>query len=207
MQFSRCLAPTPFRWLSCEVPPVPIPNTEVKLTYTDNTWLATAREDRQPPGPQRVTPSSGSFLLSHNKRKLSSFSFLNFIQLCAFLFRAPFFFCYGQNIVETSLRLVSHCFARASPRFICHRQRSAPHSPKRKRNKKPSYPFPQDYTRILSMIVTFSKACCPYSRNPRDSRRRSLGMLKGKWPQCRYGASAACRRIMDSKASRIYPCR
>ena len=53
MQFSRSLAPTPFRWLSCEVPPVPIPNTEVKLTYTDNTWLATAREDRQPPGPQR----------------------------------------------------------------------------------------------------------------------------------------------------------
>ena len=54
MQFSRCLAPTPFRWLSCEVPPVPIPNTEVKLTYTDNTWLATAREDRQPPGPQEA---------------------------------------------------------------------------------------------------------------------------------------------------------
>ena len=136
MQFSRCLRTPLFRWLSCEVPPVPIPNTEVKLTYTDNTWLATAREDRQPPGPQRVTPLSDSFLLSHSKRKLSSFSFLNFIQLCAFLFRAPFFFCYGQNIVETSLRLVSHCFARASPRFICHRQRSAPHSPKRKRNRK-----------------------------------------------------------------------
>ena len=29
-----------------EGPPVPIPNTEVKLCYADNTWLATAREDR-----------------------------------------------------------------------------------------------------------------------------------------------------------------
>ena len=27
-------------------PPVPIPNTEVKLQSADNTWLATAREDR-----------------------------------------------------------------------------------------------------------------------------------------------------------------
>ena len=69
MQFSRCLrvltqaGTTPFRWLSCEVPPVPIPNTEVKLTYTDNTWLATAREDRQPPGPQESLQSSGSFFL------------------------------------------------------------------------------------------------------------------------------------------------
>ena len=29
-----------------EVPPVPIPNTEVKLFHVENTWLATAREDR-----------------------------------------------------------------------------------------------------------------------------------------------------------------
>ena len=29
-----------------EVPPVPIPNTEVKLINVENTWLATAREDR-----------------------------------------------------------------------------------------------------------------------------------------------------------------
>ncbi len=29
-----------------EGPPVPIPNTEVKLACVDNTWLATAREDR-----------------------------------------------------------------------------------------------------------------------------------------------------------------
>ena len=29
-----------------EGPPVPIPNTEVKLVCVDNTWWATAREDR-----------------------------------------------------------------------------------------------------------------------------------------------------------------
>ena len=29
-----------------EGPPVPIPNTEVKLTFADNTLRATAREDR-----------------------------------------------------------------------------------------------------------------------------------------------------------------
>ena len=29
-----------------EVPPVPIPNTEVKLSGAENTWLVTAREDR-----------------------------------------------------------------------------------------------------------------------------------------------------------------
>ena len=31
---------------SDEVPPVPMPNTEVKLIYAENTWLATARENR-----------------------------------------------------------------------------------------------------------------------------------------------------------------
>ena len=30
----------------CEGPPVPIPNTEVKLTSADNTWRVTARKDR-----------------------------------------------------------------------------------------------------------------------------------------------------------------
>ena len=29
-----------------EGPPVPIPNTEVKLIRAENTWLVTAREDR-----------------------------------------------------------------------------------------------------------------------------------------------------------------
>ncbi len=32
-----------------EGPPVPIPNTEVKLAGAENTWLATAREDRKTP--------------------------------------------------------------------------------------------------------------------------------------------------------------
>ena len=32
--------------VSGEVPPVLIPNTEVKLTSAENTWLATVREDR-----------------------------------------------------------------------------------------------------------------------------------------------------------------
>ena len=61
----------PFRWLSCGVPPVPIPNTEVKPTYTDNTWLATAREDRQPPDPQRTFARESFFFLpefSHSLR-------------------------------------------------------------------------------------------------------------------------------------------
>ncbi len=32
-----------------EEPPVPIPNTEVKLICADNTWRATAWEDRSMP--------------------------------------------------------------------------------------------------------------------------------------------------------------
>ena len=32
--------------INAEGPPVPIPNTEVKLCSADNTWLATARKDR-----------------------------------------------------------------------------------------------------------------------------------------------------------------
>jgi hypothetical protein len=31
---------------SGEGPPVPIPNTEVKLTCAEDTWLVTARENR-----------------------------------------------------------------------------------------------------------------------------------------------------------------
>ena len=32
-----------------EVPPVPMPNTEVKLNSVENTWRVTAREDRTTP--------------------------------------------------------------------------------------------------------------------------------------------------------------
>ena len=33
----------------CEGPPVPIPNTEVKLSGAENTWLVTAWKDREMP--------------------------------------------------------------------------------------------------------------------------------------------------------------
>ena len=46
-----------------EVPPVPIPNTVVKLVYGDNTWLATAREDNSTPTSKAAT-------------KVAAFSFL-----------------------------------------------------------------------------------------------------------------------------------
>ena len=36
-----------------EATPVPIPNTEVKLVRADNTWLETARKDRQLPDSMR----------------------------------------------------------------------------------------------------------------------------------------------------------
>ena len=36
-----------------EGPPVPIPNTEVKLVRAENTWLVTAREDRCSPTQKR----------------------------------------------------------------------------------------------------------------------------------------------------------
>ena len=32
-----------------EDPPVPIPNTEVKLISAENTWMATSREDKTMP--------------------------------------------------------------------------------------------------------------------------------------------------------------
>ena len=33
----------------CKDPPVPIPNTEVKLTNAEDTWLVTTRENRTVP--------------------------------------------------------------------------------------------------------------------------------------------------------------
>ena len=46
-----------------EGPPVPIPNTEVKLACADNTWLATARDDRLMPT-LRTTRKCGFFAFS-----------------------------------------------------------------------------------------------------------------------------------------------
>lgn len=55
MQLSRFYKnQSPFRWLSWGVPPVLIPNTEVKPSYTDSTVLATAWEDRQLPDPKET---------------------------------------------------------------------------------------------------------------------------------------------------------
>ena len=45
--FKKVVTATEIVRVDChEGPPVPIPNTEVKLMYADNTWRVTAREDR-----------------------------------------------------------------------------------------------------------------------------------------------------------------
>ena len=41
---------------SDEGPPVPIPNTEVKLISADNTWLEAAREDKAMPTQRVMKP-------------------------------------------------------------------------------------------------------------------------------------------------------
>ena len=52
--------------INAEGPPVPIPNTEVKLCRAENTWLETVREDKYSPTSEvRVfTLTSFSFLHS-----------------------------------------------------------------------------------------------------------------------------------------------
>ena len=52
------------------VPPVPIPNTEVKTFSADGTWLDTARESRSPPDSKKRLKKLGLFSLYN---KLSSF--------------------------------------------------------------------------------------------------------------------------------------
>ena len=44
-----------------EGPPVPIPNTEVKLSGAENTWLETARKDREMPTHKSVHPVGWAF--------------------------------------------------------------------------------------------------------------------------------------------------
>ena len=58
-----------------EGPPVPIPNTEVKLTYADNTYLATGREDRSTPTQRETTVLRSSFFLFLNGRTVLRPSF------------------------------------------------------------------------------------------------------------------------------------
>ena len=48
---------------SGEGPPVPIPNTEVKLTYADDTCLVTGRENRSTPT-QKEAAFAASFFLT-----------------------------------------------------------------------------------------------------------------------------------------------
>ena len=43
--------------------PVPIPNTAVKLTCADNTWLVAAREDRKMPTQRKALVFTGAFFV------------------------------------------------------------------------------------------------------------------------------------------------
>ena len=47
--------------LNAKGPPVPIPNTEVKLFSAEDTWLETARENRSKPTQYRKTKASPMF--------------------------------------------------------------------------------------------------------------------------------------------------
>ncbi len=51
---------------SDEGPPVPIPNTEVKLISADNTWLEAAREDKAMPTQFQVLQTLGYFFAKKN---------------------------------------------------------------------------------------------------------------------------------------------
>ncbi len=50
---------------SGEDPPVPIPNTEVKLSSVDNTWLVTAWKDRVLPSYRDIREKAFLLSLSH----------------------------------------------------------------------------------------------------------------------------------------------
>ena len=51
-----------------EVPPVPIPNTVVKLLGAENTWLATARENRAMPTFSFFMPNFFGPLVKRSRR-------------------------------------------------------------------------------------------------------------------------------------------
>ncbi len=53
---------------SDEGPPVPIPNTVVKLISADNTWLEAAREDKAMPTQQRTTVTTVVFVFIYSLR-------------------------------------------------------------------------------------------------------------------------------------------
>ena len=53
------------------VPPVPIPNTEVKPFSADGTWLATARESRSSPDSiKRELANAGSFFMESGSEEV-----------------------------------------------------------------------------------------------------------------------------------------
>ena len=54
-----------------EGPPVPIPNTEVKLTSAENTCLVTSREDRSMPTQNPVSLMRCGVFAIHNKNRAS----------------------------------------------------------------------------------------------------------------------------------------
>ena len=58
------LAPNIVGVFNGEGPPVPIPNTEVKLTSADNTCLETDREDRSMPTQKTAVVRLRSFAIS-----------------------------------------------------------------------------------------------------------------------------------------------
>ena len=62
-----------------EGPPVPIPNTEVKLTSADNTCLETDREDRSMPT-QKTAACAAVFLRLWAVFVLSPFHYVAFLQ-------------------------------------------------------------------------------------------------------------------------------
>ena len=55
-----------------EVPPVPIPNTEVKLIRAEDTWRATAWEDRSVPVPRiwMILHESSIFFCRENQESI-----------------------------------------------------------------------------------------------------------------------------------------
>ena len=68
-----------------EGPPVPIPNTEVKLVRAENTWLVTAREDRCSPTLKKQSPNRAAVFFGACARQYAQF---NLAQVSALAARA-----------------------------------------------------------------------------------------------------------------------
>ena len=55
-----------------EGPPVPIPNTVVKLIRAENTWMETSREDRSMPTPKRKASHLRSLFFLYRESLMES---------------------------------------------------------------------------------------------------------------------------------------